>query len=157
MLDVRALSPDEWAITRDLRLAALLDAPQAFGGTYEDSAKRDEASWRSWPSGGQVFAAWLDGQPAGMACWVPRADEPKVGDLIAMWVAPRARGTKTAAALIDAVARCAREAGNLSLELVVYKSNPAAKRAYTKNGFADLGDSAKWPEANAMRLNIGAR
>jgi GNAT superfamily N-acetyltransferase len=154
MLDVRALGPDDWMITKELRLAALLDAPHAFGGTYEDTLKRDDESWRSWPAGGQAFAAWVDGEPAGMACWIPRQDEPKVGDLIAMWVAPTARGTGTAAALIEAVAQHARQEGNASLELVVYKSNPAAKRAYTKFGFTDQGDSPRWPDAHAMALDL---
>ena len=60
---------------------------------------------------------------------------------------PSARGTGTAAALIEAVAQHARQVGNATLELVVYKSNPAAKRAYTKFGFADQGDSVRWPDA----------
>src|SRR5689334_8540695 len=68
MVDVEPLRPDDWKTTRDLRLRALLDAPEAFGGTYADSAARDEASWRAWPRNGQPFAAYRDGEPVGMVC-----------------------------------------------------------------------------------------
>jgi GNAT superfamily N-acetyltransferase len=90
----------------------------------------------------------------GLACWVPQSDDPKVGHLIAMWVAPAARGTGAAAALIDAVAQWAKAADNAFLELVVYRTNPAARRAYAKAGFADLGPSEEWPKGNLMRLAL---
>jgi ribosomal protein S18 acetylase RimI-like enzyme len=154
MLEVRALSPDEWEITKELRLASLLDAPEAFGGTYNDSSQRDEASWRAWPTSGQSFAAWVGGEPVGLACWYPETEDPKVAHLIAMWVAPKVRGTAAAGALIDAVAQRARQAGNAILELVVYQTNPAARRAYAKYGFTEVGQSEKWPDGILMRFDL---
>jgi ribosomal protein S18 acetylase RimI-like enzyme len=154
MLEVRALSPDDWKTTREIRLAALLDAPQAFGGSYEETASRDEQAWREWPSNGQAYGAWLDGEPIGMAAWVQKSEDPEVGSLIAMWVSPAARGSGAAGELIDAVARHARGADNQVLELVVYKTNPAAQRAYRKYGFVDLGESERWPNGLVMRFDL---
>ncbi len=154
MLDVRALKPDDWQTTRSLRLAALLDAPGAFGGSYEETSQRSEQEWREWPANGQAYAVWRDSDPVGMACWVQKREDTTVGHLIAMWVAPQARGSGAAGVLIDAIAQHARGQRNSFLELAVYKSNPAAQRAYLKCGFADLGQSEQWPDALVMRLDL---
>src|SRR5688572_10604483 len=100
MVEVRPLRPDDWQVTRELRLAALLDAPAAFGGTYEDALQRTEAHWREWPANGQPFAAYLDGKPVGMAAAI--AKSPQTTILISMWVAPEARGTGVNRALLEA-------------------------------------------------------
>jgi hypothetical protein len=47
-LEIRRVRSDEWATLRDLRLAALADSPTAFGGTYGQSAARDDAWWIDW-------------------------------------------------------------------------------------------------------------
>ena len=154
MVEVRALGPDDWETTRSLRLAALLDAPEAFGGSYEESSQRAEADWRDWPAGGQVFAAWIGDEPAGMACWYPDKENPKAGQLVAMWVARAARGTGAAGALIEAVVQRARAADNAVLELVVCRTNAAAHRAYLKSGFVETGPSDRWPDCIVMRRDL---
>lgn len=153
MVTVRPLEPDDWKITRELRLRALLDAPEAFGGTYEETAKRDEESWRAWPSNGQAFAAWLDGEPAGMACGWLDPQQPGVTALIAMWVAPQARGGQATPLLIDAVIDWARAQGSAAVELVVYDTNQRARRAYEKYGFRVTGPSAQWA-GQIMRFGL---
>lgn len=137
-MTVRALGPQDWETTKQIRLRALLDAPEAFGGTYEGAVQRDDASWQEWPSNGQVFAA-IDGQQAvGMACGWRDPENPEVTTLIGMWVAPEARGGDTAGALIDAVVGWARAQNTTAVELNVYDINPRAHRAYVKAGFHDL-------------------
>lgn len=135
MVTVEPLRPDDWKITRDLRLRALLDAPEAFGGTYEEAAKRDEAGWRAWPSNGQPFAAYEGGDAVGLVCAWHDPENPSVTTLIGMWVAPPARGGQAAAKLIDAVVAWARARGSEAVELNVYDTNPRAGRAYEKYGF----------------------
>jgi|RhiMethySRZTD1v2_1073278.scaffolds.fasta_scaffold752493_2 GNAT superfamily N-acetyltransferase len=153
MVDVKPLWPDDWETTRKIRLRALLDAPEAFGGTYEETAKRDEASWRSWPSNGQAFAAYRDGEPVGMACGWLNPDDPDVTNLIGMWVAPDARGTETSARLIDAVVGWAGQRGSAAVELVVYETNARARRAYEKYGFTVDRPSHEW-RGQVMRLAL---
>jgi RimJ/RimL family protein N-acetyltransferase len=151
MVKVEPLRPDGWKTTRDLRLSALLDAPEAFGGTYEETAKRDEEAWRAWPSNGQAFAAWLAGEPVGMSCgWLDPAN-PGVTNLIGMWVAPRARGGEATPKLIDAVVAWAEAQGSQAVELVVYDTNQRARRAYEKYGFRVVGPSSQWAASQVMR------
>jgi RimJ/RimL family protein N-acetyltransferase len=153
MVNVEPLGPDDWKATRDLRLRALLDAPEAFGGTYEETAQRDEAGWRAWPNNGQAFAAYRDGEPIGMACGWRRPEEPDLTHLIGMWVAPEARGTEAAPRLIDAVVDWAAEQGCAAVELVVYDTNARARRAYEKYGFAVDRPSQEW-QGQIMRLAL---
>jgi len=153
MVEIKPLSPDDWRLTRQLRLDALLDAPYAFGGTYEATAQRTQEQWRDWPAGGQPFAAFLDGRPVGMACGVP-SDDPGFDYLISMWVEPEARGHQAGAALIEAVAAWSRDRGREILELDVYESNEPAYRAYLKAGFTVVGPCSAHPGALTMHLPL---
>lgn len=153
-VEVRELGPDDWKAKRDLRLAALADAPEAFGGSYADSAKRTQEQWRSWP-GGVVYATYLDGDPVGIAggCSAPDhvGGEPMV---IAMWVAPAARGRRVAARLLDALADWARADGAAALHLEIKPHNTAARRSYEHFGFV-VCDEPTWEPGNvAMRLPL---
>ena len=153
MIEIRALGADDWALTRALRLAALVDSPEAFGGTYAESVQRSAEQWREWPRDGQVFAAVVDGEPVGMGCgWRPPGASGT--HLIGMWIAPAARGTGLAPRLIDAVAQWARGNGSDALDLVVYETNPRAYRAYLKYGFVNAGPNAQYPGGIDMRLPL---
>lgn len=44
---VRRVRPEDWAGFRTLRLAALLDSPQNFASTYEDTAALPDAEWKA--------------------------------------------------------------------------------------------------------------
>ncbi|HEX6499910.1 MAG TPA: GNAT family N-acetyltransferase [Micromonosporaceae bacterium] len=144
-LRLRTLAADDWLIWRQLRLAALSEAPYAFSSRLADwqgDGDREER-WRARLAipGSYNAIALLDGEPVGMASGVPGDDG--VAELISMWVAPAARGRGVGDALIDAVAQWARRRGSRTLRLAVRSDNAAARVLYERNGFrytGELGD-----------------
>lgn len=148
---VRMLVPDEWEALRDVRLAALLDAPDAYYATYDSTVERTEAEWRAWPGRGVCFLAWLGGQPIGMVGVAPTATDLTRADLFAMWVAPAVRGTGAADALITAALDWARQQGCHSVDLEVAPGNVRAERVYRRHGFGTTGEATTVAGGLAMR------
>ncbi|MER7753758.1 GNAT family N-acetyltransferase [Kitasatospora sp. NPDC097643] len=150
-LEIRRLSSDDWQLWRELRLAALAEAPYAFGSKLADwQGPGDiEERWRSRLEipGALDLVALLDGRPVAMASGVP-GDEDAAGgvdaaELISMWVGPQARGRGVGDRLIGEITRWAGEQGYATLKLAVMPDNDAAIALYRRQGFADtdeLGD-----------------
>jgi hypothetical protein len=86
---VRRATVDDWEIVRDVRLAALQEAPYAFGSTYARERDFDEETWRGRLSNpdGPTFLAF-DGDTAVGIDGVHTEDGDRI--LVAMWVAPSA-------------------------------------------------------------------
>jgi RimJ/RimL family protein N-acetyltransferase len=131
---VRQLMPDDWKTLREVRLAALADAPDAFLMTYADAVGLDEEQWRIRTTRSDMFAAFVGGEAVGL---VGLYGPNEAGDhtLIAMWVAPALRGTGVAGALIEAVAQRAAASGAPSVRLEVAPGNARAERVYARHGF----------------------
>lgn len=144
MIELQDVGPDDWKLWRELRLAALAEAPYAFGSQLADWADAPEDRWRerlSVPGAYQVIAS-LDGTPVGMAGGF-RAEEPGVAELVSMWIAPAGRGQGVGDALMTAIEDWARGTGATALKLSVVDGNDPAHNLYLRNGFADtdeLGD-----------------
>lgn len=143
---IRRLGPDDWEVSRHVRLAALADAPYAFASTLERERGFGEQVWRQRlgsPSAA-TFLAWVDGEPAGTA--TGKVDDP--GDefavpgawqLVGMWVDPAARGLGVAGLLVSTVAEHARTEGAASLILWVTLVNDRARAFYRRMGFERTG------------------
>ena len=70
MVVVREVIPDDWQTLRDIRLAALREAPYAFGSSYAREAPFTEEQWRGRISDRSVtYLAYLPDspEPAGLA------------------------------------------------------------------------------------------
>jgi ribosomal protein S18 acetylase RimI-like enzyme len=143
---VRRLGPDDWEISRQVRLTALAEAPYAFMSTLDRELRFDEQVWRQRLASttAATFLAWVDGEPSGTA--TGKVDDPDdefavpgAWQLVAMWVHPRARGTGIADLLIDTVAGHARTAGAPVLVLWVTEVNDRAKAFYRRMGFTPTG------------------
>ena len=142
MIELRELTPIGWRMWRDLRLAALAEAPAAFGSRLADWQGAGEERWRARLAipGSVNFVAVLDGEPAGMASGVP--GEGGTPELISMWVSPAARGKGIGDRLVLAVARWAQQQGATALRLAVAEDNQRAAVLYRRHGFADTGELA---------------
>lgn len=143
MIELRVLTPDDWRTWRSLRLAALAEAPYAFGSRLADwqGAGDREERWRTRLSspGSYNVVAVLDGRPVGMASGVPGAEDG-VAELISMWVSPAARGHGVGDVLVQPVTRWAQHLGARLLRLTVAQGNEPAAALYQRHGFRRTGE-----------------
>ncbi|MFT3925387.1 MAG: GNAT family N-acetyltransferase [Myxococcales bacterium] len=132
----RRLSPDDWALWRELRLQALAESPHAFGSTLADWQGRADAEqrWRArlrdvpFNVVVQRGGTWA-GMASGTTC------QTNTVELLSMWVAPWARGAGAGDHLVREVAEWARAQSARQLVLRVYVGNAAALSLYRRNGF----------------------
>ncbi|MFJ2804672.1 GNAT family N-acetyltransferase [Kitasatospora sp. NPDC087271] len=144
MVTLRILTTDDWPLWRDLRLAALSDAPHAFKARLADWRHGGEERWRArlHLPGAHHVAALLDGPdgpdatPVGLADGLPGAGG--VRELRSVWVGPKARGRGVADRLLEEVERWARASGGSTLRLAVLPGNEPAITLYRRHGFTAL-------------------
>lgn len=145
---VRHVLADEHAALRELRLASLASDPEAFGSTYARDAARPPEFWTGWSARSEegtterTFVLTND-EDSWLGLVIVRLEEStsSAAELLAMWVAPEARGRGAAQSLCDACAAWAKERGCEELTLSVAVDNEGAQRAYTKAGFAVRGQT----------------
>ncbi len=145
MVLVRVVTADEWELLRDVRLAALQDAPRAFGSTYAREAPFTEEQWRGRFSDRAVtFFAYVrrDAGPAGLAGVLA---EDGAAELVSMWVRPDSRGLGVGEALVAAAAGWVADRGFGTLYLWVTESNASARRLYQRCGFTPTGERQPLP------------
>ncbi|WP_041939379.1 MULTISPECIES: GNAT family N-acetyltransferase [Frankia] len=136
MTRLRVLVADDWPVWRALRLAALADAPHAFGSSLADWQGPGDTQ-RRWRARLETVAvnivADLDDRPAGMVS----GDRTGVDtvELTSLWVAPAARGRGVGELLVAAVVEWAERAGADKAVLRVYPSNLHAILLYQRSGF----------------------
>ena len=106
---LRRLTPDDWAVLRDVRLRALADSPDAFGSTLEREQPFDEKEWRR-RSVRPVWVAEVDGRPVAMA---GAFTNDGVLQVWGMWTDPDHRG-QGVARLLDLAFNLVRIAGHVS-------------------------------------------
>jgi ribosomal protein S18 acetylase RimI-like enzyme len=152
-----SIGPDSWRRWRALRLAALADAPEAFGSTLAEwsGAGDVESRWRDRLGGVALnLVASRRGADVGMvSATAPVASEV---ELISMWVAPPARGQGVGDALVEAVVGWARAQGVSRVALSVRNGNEAAIALYRRHGFVDDGPSHADPERERRLLRAAA-
>jgi len=132
-VSVRALGGDDWPAYRDIRLAALRDAPDAFVSTYEQESAFDESLWRTRLARSARLLASLDGAAVGIVS-VGQA-EPDVAELFGMWVVPNVRGVGVAWRLTQASSEHARGEGRRALQAWVSTDNGRAVAFFSSYGF----------------------
>ncbi|WP_170304213.1 GNAT family N-acetyltransferase [Duganella radicis] len=138
-VEIRCTTEDDWQELKRIRLAALLDAPTAFGVSHASAVAYTDEAWRDRAAGrgpARYILAFEGNEAIGIVAHVP--DEKQELNLIAMWVAPSQRGTSTAGRLVDAVKTYARNHGHARIVLDVAPGNQRASAFYQKQGFVFL-------------------
>ncbi len=136
---IRPTTASDWPALKATRLAALLDAPTAFGASHASAARFSDADWqqRAVSTPQRTFFLAFDREHAiGLAAQVVAGN----GEchLIAMWVQQPYRGLAVAQGLVDAVKECAVDNGHVRLVLDVAPENARAAAFYRKQGFVFL-------------------
>jgi GNAT superfamily N-acetyltransferase len=149
---VRQLTPDDWRTLREIRLAALADAPDAFMMTYADAVGLGEQEWRIRTTRSDMFAAFVGGEPVGLVgLFGPDGSRVADGTLIAMWVAPALRGTGVADSLIEAAVGRATSLAATGMRLEVAPGNVRAERVYARHGFTATDETPEIAGGTVMR------
>ncbi|HET8614798.1 MAG TPA: GNAT family N-acetyltransferase [Actinomycetales bacterium] len=138
-LTVRALEGDDWQAFRQIRLAALQDAPDAFASSYDEEQEYDEDFWRLRLARSSRLLACLDDEPVGIVS-VGDAEDEGVAELFGMWVVPQQRGRGVAWQLTEAAAEHARRQGRRALRLWVSTDNGRAVAFFSSYGFRPGND-----------------
>ncbi|MFE2093679.1 GNAT family N-acetyltransferase [Streptomyces sp. NPDC059460] len=167
---IRPVRAEEWALVKDIRLAALQDpaAPVAFLETYEQGLAQPDEFWQGRAAGGaessgdetrQFIAEAPEGSWAGtISVLIERPD----GDLrfgapakvhqahvVGVYVRPEARGSGLADQLFRAGVDWAWSLGEPRIErvrLYVHENNPRAGAFYRRFGFVPTGETLAEPD-----------
>lgn len=141
---ISRIRAEDWSRLRELRLASLRDAPEAFGQTHENALLTPDDEWRHIcrASSSGDSRIWLiaadDGADVGL---VQARRRPPYDCLIfSMWVAPGARRSGLGSSLIDTAAGWAAKWGARRLVLWVTGVNEGAHRFYERIGFTIIAD-----------------
>ncbi len=141
MVHLKVLTPNDWRLWRRVRLAALQEAPTAFGSVLADwqgDGDREERWRHRLTTVSFNVIADADGDPAGMVSggWIDQDVE-----LMSLWVAPFARGQGVGDRLVETVVQWARNQHAPRVILSVKDHNAFAIRLYRRQGFREVGPS----------------
>lgn len=147
------LEPDDWQRLREARLAALEEAPEAFGSTLAREQEFRESDWRARlePRHGPKLLASDGNVVAGLVGSFTRADRGATVHLVSMWVSPAYRGTGVAGMLLDTFVAAARLDGRRTVELTVVETNEPARKLYRRHGFVETGETREHPNPAVAR------
>ncbi|MFD1883446.1 GNAT family N-acetyltransferase [Paracoccus pacificus] len=136
------LGPERAAEWRAIRLAALAEAPDAFGSTLAEWQNRPLADFAARLSATHSFAAGAaPGAPQAVAGWSPGDGNPDAW-LIGVWARPEVRRQGLTRKLVLYVMNDAAQAGYSVMQLGVGAHNHGAQALYHSLGFRPVPHSA---------------
>ena len=152
---VRSFRKDEWKTYREIRLSALMDSPDAFGTTYEESLKLSDAAWRARLHNASdqtdyAMAATTGSRVIGLG-WVRiELTDPGTAHLYQMWVAPEARRKGAGRKLLESAISWSTARHCTKLLLDVTCGDRPARRLYDAFGFRPVGDPLPLREGSEL-------
>lgn len=140
-MEIRLTQATDWRLLKQVRLAALLDTPTAFGVSYQTAADYTDEQWKDRASSAAGTEFWLaieHDKPLGMIGG--GVSQTNRYNLIGMWVEPAARGSGLATRLVEAVKSRATGKGHDRVFLDVSPDNARAANFYLKQGFSFMDE-----------------
>ena len=142
---IRTIAEFEHALVRDLRLAAVRDAPSCFAESEPEVSAKPESYWqdltRALTSTHVMFVAETDGVPRGSVYGLPDNNNPGGGRVGGMWVDSSYRRRGLGRELLQGVENWAREQGFSTIRLWVPTHSAEACGLYSGFGFAFTGET----------------
>lgn len=138
---VRETNAQDWVSLKTVRLEALLDAPTAFGVSYQTAITYTDERWKelaSLESQPHFWVALDRDKPVGMIG--AGIDQAGRFNLIGMWLKPELRGSGVAEHLVNTVKARAIDTGYRRVTLSVSPDNIRASRFYRKQGFVFINE-----------------
>jgi ribosomal protein S18 acetylase RimI-like enzyme len=154
-METRRLTGDDWRTLRDVRLAALADAPYAYGSTLEGELPLPEAKWRNRIETASWVLAVQNAENAGLVGVYLQPDDTPM--LMSMWVSPAHRGHGVGDALITEMFRWGKEKRWSRIVLRVAEGNDAARKLFVRHGFAPTGEYAPLESDAQVRTEFLSR
>ncbi|HKJ95722.1 MAG TPA: GNAT family N-acetyltransferase [Gammaproteobacteria bacterium] len=156
-IEIREAGRGERALQEALRLAALEDAPDAFGEPYDAIVVQPESYWRrltasfAGRTGQIVLLGCLGGKPVGFVYGIrsKERDEARLGGL---WVEPHYRGQGVGRRLVQAIVDWAESKGFPSIGLWAPEHRPQVIALYRSLGFEPTGVSRALPGDEQRRI-----
>jgi GNAT superfamily N-acetyltransferase len=144
---IKQLGVDDWRVFRDVRLAALQDAPDCLGDRYDHEKDGSEQQWRAFLQERTRFVALVEEDPVGMIS-VGEGEWSGTASITSVWVDPGFRRRRTGGfalavsdALVVAALDWARDKGLPHVFLRLNQGCEAAERLYWRNGFRRTGST----------------
>jgi RimJ/RimL family protein N-acetyltransferase len=121
---------------RSLRLAALKDAPYAYGAKYEVDKDKPISVWQESLEISNWFFASIDGEDIGLV-GVEKAGTDRISDcwIFGWWIAEQYRGQGVVKLMLEEIDKFCLENNWLHQGLGVWPENQRAVAAYIKLGF----------------------
>ena len=134
-ITVRLLVENEWQLYRDVRLAALRDAPEAFRARFEDEASYDDDFWCERMRRAHRIVAERENELVGLVCLGLHNEDPQTGEVFGLWTAPSVRGQHVARDLVATARQKAAEDHRRLLYFWVVSDNASAVGFAANFGF----------------------
>jgi GNAT superfamily N-acetyltransferase len=139
MFDIRRVTPADWQTLRRARLAAIEDAPYAFGSTVAREAAFTELEWLGRIKRSTWFVARRGDEPVGLVGAFSPIERPGTREIMSMWVEPATRGGKLADRLLSTAMDWARDDRARAVSLWVAAGNERGRRFCVRYGFEPTG------------------
>ena len=138
---IRQLGVGDAEAFRAIRLEALQDSPEAFGGDFNDESQQPIESFIRQITHSAIYGAFEADVLCGVVglFWGEGAKKRHYGTLYTVYVTPTSRGTGCALPMIEAALDHARILGKIQVLLGVSTHNAPALALYRKAGFESYG------------------
>jgi ribosomal protein S18 acetylase RimI-like enzyme len=136
-MNIRMTQARDWALLKQARLAALLDAPTAFAVKYDTALGYEDKTWEERATSSPGLTFWLAFENTELVGMIGAGvNQNQRFNLIGMWVNPAARGSGVAKELVNTVKTHAAQNGYDTIYLDVSPNNNRAVQFYYNQGFA---------------------